>query len=219
MSSLFNLIRETSSSFFDLKLSLPRKRVGLSELNRQLVHLLGVLSVPACYLLGPSIVAGGALAVALFMTLLTTVENAPRVVEDLLRDLGGEEGLRDRPYCSAVIFFAVVGGGFFLLPPSLASVVVIVLTVGDSFSTLIGLGWGKSKLPGVEGKTWAGSFGGFFASLLAISLFSLFVSVPLLPGFLAAFAGITAEALTGRGDDNLPIAVASLLAAGPFWLF
>ncbi|MCW1296534.1 MAG: hypothetical protein OH319_02535 [Candidatus Parvarchaeota archaeon] len=80
---------------------------------------------------------------------------------------------------------------------------IAILSVGDTFSGLIGFFYGKNKVPLNSKKTIEGSIAFFITALIAASFFVEFKLA-----FFGALIGTIVEVLPIE-DDNLPIPIAS----------
>lgn len=94
-----------------------------------------------------------------------------------------------------------------LFGPYTVFVALLILAFLDSFSTIVGLGFGKRKVRGR--KTVEGFFAGFMASFLVASLF-----IPLYIALFACFIASLIE-VASFGDDNIFIPpIASMIIWG-----
>lgn len=99
-----------------------------------------------------------------------------------------------------------------LFPKDIALSAMIILTFGDGFSTLVGVHFGRHKLPWDKKK----SYEGFLAGLLTSFLGALLFVSPLL-AFFASFVGMIVESVKKPHvifDDNMLIP----LCVGAFML-
>jgi dolichol kinase len=126
---------------------------------------------------------------------------------------GFERKSAARPFAGAIWFYFSCGLAFLVFPLPVASAAGAVLAVGDSFSTLVGLKFGRRRVVGR--KTLEGVLA-FFAISLPVSLFF----VGMCPAFFGSLAATIAELipdmkklenLKKRGwmDDNLLIPLAA----------
>lgn len=196
------------------------ERCNQSEVNRQLVHLLGILLVPASYILGKLVVGITLIsgAFALFFLLEWGYNNLSFTTQ-MFRAVRGKENLRETPFYSGIVL--IIGTGLIIsaLPINLASIVVIVIMVSDSTATLVGLKWGHHYLPINKNKTWEGFFSGLASSLAVLSLLLHFASVSFIACLLVALSGSIVEGCVVKGDDNLAILIVTSFIAGVFWFF
>ena len=202
--------------------------VDAREMRRQLVHFLGVVTIPAASLIGVPVVAGILIFLAVGLAVFSyfadrvgfgTVrfkKNNPFVsrlnppvsrIYMMLNKVEREEELRGTPYFSAITFFMGGGLAYLFLPFGIASVAVTVLAVGDSLSTLIGSALGGLHLPFHKEKTWAGLLGGLVSSALASLIVCAALSLPLTWAPVAAIVGAVAEGYARHFDDNMLIIV------------
>ena len=180
---------------------------------RQLVHLSGLVFVYIAQFLtkAESIIVFFSIAAFFFLYAEYVTRSKPVFGFRKLVYLF-EKRNSSRPFVGAFWFYVGVGIAFALFPLNIASASAAILAVGDSFSTIFGLNFGKHKINGkksLEGST------GFLIGSFLISLF--FVN-PVL-GFVGAFVGTIVELLTPHKvggkktcwfyDDNLLIPVIS----------
>ena len=91
---------------------------------------------------------------------------------------------------------------------------IAVLAFGDSFSTLFGKSFGTHKLPHNPVKSWEGTMAGAFFAFLGASTQ---IALPL--ALVGAAAGMLAESLPWRVDDNLTVPIAAgaaMFLASPY---
>ncbi len=169
--------------------------VGINELKRQLVHLLGVLFIPLALVASP--LAAGAAALLGAAAAYAGVKWKWKVVEPFRR-----EGDAIEP----VLFFLSIAAVLFLFSQMAAFAAVAALTIGDSLATVYGRYFGS--LHWMHGKTLEGSamaFLGTFAALLVLS------ATPWQAAFVSA-AVVVAEAAAPRKWDNAVVPFTAALA-------
>lgn len=89
----------------------------------------------------------------------------------------------------------------FLFTPQIAQACIAILTVGDSFSTIIGKHLGNLPIIKGLGKTVEGSMAGILTGAFMALLY-----IPFIPAILASIFGMSAEYLETRFlDDNILI--------------
>ena len=186
------------------------------ETKRQLIHASGVVvalyvrwSYDALGFLAPF-----ATLVLAILFLYLAAEGYKRklrlpIVSDIIDAAERAEAIEKSPASGALFFF--IGSLFSLVMfNSNINVVcasILILALGDSVSTLVGRKFGRSKIFYNPAKSWEGSIGGFaFALLGALTQVSLPVA------FIGALAGMLAESLPIKVDDNITIPVFAGLA-------
>ncbi len=182
------------------------------ELSRQIVHILYGLFVSALIMALPRMFSAAILSALLvsgffLSNLLKSGRNMP-VVSSFLFACEREYHLIVRPGLGPLQFTLGSLLSLLLFGPWIAFLSVLVLTFGDSFSTLIGVFFGKTPLPWSKKKTYEGSLACFAASFLVSFLF-----IPLHLSLAVALAASLIESLSTRFDDNIliPLAVGGLL--------
>lgn len=89
---------------------------------------------------------------------------------------------------------------FYQFPPLIAFVALVCLALGDGFSTIVGVHFGKIKL--MKNRTLEGSLGGFLAALMGL----LFFMAPV-PAFALALVAALSEFLPVDDNFSIPIFV------------
>lgn len=84
---------------------------------------------------------------------------------------------------------------------------IAVLALGDSFSTLFGKSFGAHRLPHNPMKSWEGTLAGAFFAFLGASTQ---IALPL--ALVGAAAGMLAESIPSRLNDNLTVPIAAGVA-------
>jgi dolichol kinase len=119
------------------------------------------------------------------------------------------EVIEETPAKGALSFFLGALLALLLFKSYLAiiSATIIILALGDSFSTLVGKKLGRHKIFYNPQKSWEGSIAG-----LCIALIGAIYFVPLPLAVSGAVAGMLAESLPLKIDDNITIPVFSGIA-------
>lgn len=193
-------------------------KVKNREVKRKLVHLLGVLTIPLSFFIDKAILALLSLAFSLFLFFLGSYIEAKKdirkrvpfrireieAIEDQFHDflLSLTRGRSEKYFSGAVIYLIGLAIALLVFPSPIAFVCVITLAVGDSLSTLVGVYFGKHKLPFNKKKSVEGSLA-FFISTFVTSL--LFVS-PIF-ALVASIVGTIVEAAELKINDNVLIPV------------
>lgn len=86
---------------------------------------------------------------------------------------------------------------------------IVILALGDSASTLAGKNFGRHKIFYNREKSWEGSVAGFLAAFLGAA-----TQVSLSLAFIGALAGMLAESLPLKIDDNVTTPLAAAAAMG-----
>ena len=182
------------------------------EFSRQVVHMLYGLFISALILALPmSLSAAILFFLFVFGFLLSHYLKAGRHVPLVSRFLFAcerEYQLVVRPGLGPLQFTLGSLLALLLFGPGIAFLSVLVLTFGDSFSTLVGVFFGKNPLPWSKKKTFEGSLACFAASFFVCLLF-----IPIKLSIVIALAASLIESLSTRFDDNIliPLAVGGLL--------
>ncbi len=178
------------------------------EIRRQLFHLTAIfLWLFPIYSFPEHVVILLFLTVTI-LNLLVVLKKQPfyGLFRPFLKSLERTKNM-DKPgvqalYANLGIFIA------FVLFGDSSAVGVLTLAVGDSFSTLVGRFFGRSKLPWNGEKTWEGCLAFFFTVYIVLSML-----VDVGSAVLIAFACSIVESLKLGVDDNLilpPLATALL---------
>jgi dolichol kinase len=181
------------------------------EIKRKLVHTLGIFTIVLILVFGKvnaSIIILFATLVGFFMAeyrknrkrykivKIKPIDELETVIENELKTYERKNSL---PFKGAIEF----GLGSFLATilfnETIAIACIAVLSLADSFATLVGFYFGKYRLPINKKKSWEGSTTFFLVSFFILSLFTS-IQFALL---LALISTIT-EALP-YADDNLSI--------------
>jgi len=182
------------------------------ELSRQAVHILYGLFVSALILALPRdvvvLVLSFFLVSGFFLSNHLKAGNHIPLVSRFLFACEREYHLLVRPGLGPLQFTLGSLLALLLFGPWISFLSVLVLTFGDSFSTLVGIFFGKNPLPWSKKKTFEGTLACFIASFLVSFLF-----LPLSLSLAVALAASLIESLSTRFDDNIliPLAVGGLL--------
>ena len=169
--------------------------------TRRVVHL----AFGACALLVPVLGRWPSVALAAVACAYNGVV-APRLRLDRVYRREGEgrfSGLVTYPL--AVLCLLLV------CPLPVAAAAWGVLAVADPIAAAVGSRFPVPRLPGNPRKSIVGSLAGFASGSLACAVLLAYMDVadPVAPALAATAAGVLAEALPLRLDDNLPIAAAT----------
>jgi dolichol kinase len=203
------------------------------ELSRQLIHLSGVLFVVVAQFIDKILLSSYFLLIAVvFLFYSQYVKSEQKRINQLLDKIeeqirkvaiGLERKNAQRPFIGAFWFYFASAVTFLLFPLKIASSAVFILAVADSFSTIVGVKFGKHKIVG--NKTIEGTFIFFISSFVSL----VFISFPgaVLASIVATFSEILPDIKAfdnlkkmGFLDDNwtIPIITASILYALTFVL-
>lgn len=194
------------------------------EIGRQFMHLSGIGAIFFAYLLGSIITGASSLIIccgffffSFYIRWKEDIRNKLPVrvkkleqLEDSFHQLinSFERESAKTNYMGAILFFLSIGAVLLIAPLQIAVISIVVLSVGDSFSTLVGVHLGRHKTKINPKKSWEGTFGGFFAALVVCMIFTN----PLV-AVTAAGVGMFMELMPFRVNDNLliPFSVSILL--------
>lgn len=192
------------------------------EVLRQLTHLSGLIFVFIAQYLDKLQASALFLGIGAFFLIYSEYVRRTKALfgfRDLVYKFEKRKAVK--PFIGAYWFYIGCGLSFILFPHKAALAASAILAVGDSFSTLIGIHFGKHKI--ADNKSFEGALA-FFISSFVISL--LFVK-PLL-GFAGAFIGAvvelsippkTSKRSSWLLDDNLLIPIISgLVVSGLLFL-
>ena len=196
---------------------------NLREVRRQLVHLSGLIVVFVAFFLGNNLTGFLSILFAILIFFLSYyLEVRNEIRKKIPLRIKKIEELEDRAYdlinsmvrekcewryMGAILFFLASGISLLLFPRKIAFISITVLAVGDSFSTIIGVHFGKHKTKINPPKSWEGTLGGIATSFLACLAFT-----NLIAAFVASVVGMTAELLPIRINDNLLIPISTGIA-------
>lgn len=191
----------------------------VNEVKRQLFHLTGIGYVVASYFFPRTLFALMLFfllivaSVACFLRPLPRQLGIVKTLFDYLHNLARDEEKKLGIYFGAATFSLGAFLTYWIFGAEIFRVAILVLAAGDSFSTLIGLPYGKHKLFYNKLKSWEGFIAGTMAAFAAC----LFVA-PLHIALIAAFVGMAVESSPAEVNDNLtiPLAVALVMTALKF---
>ncbi len=196
------------------------------EIKRQLVHLAGFLSVLLAFYIGRLIAVYFFMAAFVFWAYSFYIKrererlNLLEKLETRFRNVLLKFERKDipRPFMGAIWFFFTAGLAFLIFPLDIASASVFMLSIGDSFSTLVGIHFGRHKIVGK--KSLEGTLACFLGCLFTLLIIPPLVVVP------GAVAATLAEILPDIGvlknlknkgwiDDNflIPIIAGAVMLA------
>ncbi len=178
------------------------------EVRRQIFHLIAISLwlIPVLYL--PYWVVVVLLLIAVAINLAVVVRFRPLyVVFSPFIGLFERDRNLDKPgiqalYANLGVFIS------FLLFGKFAVVGVVALAVGDSFSNLVGMRWGRHRVFYNEDKSWEGVLA-FFLSVYAVLVFFYPVSLALMVSVVSSLL----ESFRLPVDDNLTIPVVASAVA------
>jgi glycerol-3-phosphate acyltransferase PlsY len=190
-----------------------------TELSRQLLHLSGLLFIILAQFIEKEITIVYFFILALFFLLYSEyikreekkLSNILNRLENRFRDFTLKFERREHlgnPFQGAFWFYLSCAVTLFIFPFHIASAACSMLAVGDSFSTLFGIKFGRHSIR--KNKSLEGSLACFLGSL-AVGLFFVNPVLALAGAASAAFAELSAGI-----NDNLTIPVFS---GGVMFLF
>lgn len=193
-----------------------------SETLRQLAHLSGLAFVAAAQYLDWLTAAAMFFAIGAFFFFYAEYVKRTKPALGFRNFVFKFEKRKGRNFSGAFWFYIGAGLGFILFPLNIASAAAAILAVGDSFSTLIGVHFGKHKIVGKK------SLEGSLAFLFGSFLISLVFVKPVI-GLIGSVIAMLVELFTPHKtnlknyhwvfDDNLLIPIISgivMLALGFF---
>ena len=178
------------------------------EIPRKLFHIFGILT-----LLIP-LQLWGSLSVALIMGFMLVVLFPISIFKiksrwtylfwKVIEFLEREENLKTVPAKQAFSLAAGIGLTALLFSEEVVEMVIVTTAVYDGTATIIGLIWGKHKLP--NGKSLEGTIGGVLLNSLFLSFF-----VPVYYSLITSIFSAVVENLSSRKrwytDDNFLIPI------------
>ena len=185
-------------------------RISKSNLIRELIHTSGLLVPFICiYLLNNMIVATLLLVVAIIYStsefLRLNGVNVP-IISTITLWAADRSELQE--YNTSPIFHALgIALTLLIFPPPICYATIAVLTLGDSFASIFGKKFGRTKVSFNTGKSVEGSIAGLMVAFLGALLF-----VDPLTAMIGAASGILIEMLPLPIDDNMTMPFASGLA-------
>ncbi len=184
------------------------------ELGRQFLHLTIGLSAVALYyfgILNPLTLAGLVL-VSFALSLISKRAKLP-VIGFLLESFERETDIKNLPGRGFITFFAGMWLVVSLFERETALPSLMILTLGDSFATVVGLVAGRVRMPFSRSKTLEGTVAGILAGFLGAYFFLRNWQVSIIASS-AAMIVESVDILTKEPlDDNIlvPIAAAAVV--------
>lgn len=181
----------------------------LAEVCRKMIHGLGVLAVfvhPVWPVALNAVLLLSALAYLVGELLRLNGVVLP-VVGDVTQQVI-RSGEQRRVALAPIALAAGVLGSLWLFPNRVAYAAVLAVAVADSAATLVGIKWGRVRLPYNPRKTLEGVLASFAAAALCALAY-----LPLGPALAAAVAGALVESLPLGDWDNLFLPLAAGAAA------
>ncbi|MEE8358287.1 MAG: diacylglycerol/polyprenol kinase family protein [Candidatus Hydrothermarchaeales archaeon] len=189
------------------------------ETKRQLVHASGFLI--AFYILWAGQILSILTLGSIMLVVILVGESYKRglkisLISKVIESAERADVIEERPGKGAILFLVGALASIILFGENLkiVSASIIILALGDSVSTLIGVNFGKHKIPYNKMKSLEGSVAGFVFALLGAQIF---VGLPL--AMLGAITAMLTESLPINIDDNITIPVLSgLIMSLAFYL-
>jgi dolichol kinase len=181
-----------------------------NEFSRQLIHLFaGLLFALLAWFAGIKLALGFAiivLAVGIVVSVFAWKFLEKHPLNELLKHVERkhERQLPGKAALMLLLAIIVVLLLFYRMPLEVATGSLLVLAFGDSFSTIIGKKFGKTKIVGK--KTLEGTIAGIIAGFIPLLLL-----IAPLQAFTAALAGMLAELLPIDDNFTVPIAAGIVL--------
>ena len=196
------------------------------EIGRQTIHMTGgFIIVYLAYVIGSELTSYACLFISVLILLFSEYTRKKERIEKeiplkikIIKELENfalgifnyferRSEIKKNPYFGAFAFFLVSAISFLSFPIEIASIAILVLAVCDSVTTLAGIHYGKHKIFWNKKKSIEGSVSGFFSSIVACYIFSLFVQIPLTFILVAPLIGTVAESLPIPINDNIIIPI------------
>ncbi|MFX1254076.1 MAG: diacylglycerol/polyprenol kinase family protein [Promethearchaeota archaeon] len=216
-------IKNLDFSIFDPLIKEETQWLFLFELRRQGFHIIYGLGVCfLIFLLGDLVLLFFVIAIPIGLILSLLVLKGYKVpfITRMLNIFDRQEDIDVLPGKGAITFSTGAAITLFFFS-NYVLVGILVLTISDSFSTLVGKKWGKHlwRKEETRGKTLEGSIGFFICTFIVIIIFCFNFAIShsdlLLTLFITLFVSIiaTISELQSYIDDNLviPFVVAGLL--------
>ena len=173
-----------------------------TELPRKGVHVLGLLLIPILYYSPPLAIILCGLLIPIYLIeeylfrsgyslggLLPFIQKCKRPHESLFAP--------SPIYLALGILFAMI---FFPFPAAACG--IIQVSIADAGAAIIGMKWGKKKLPGLLHKSWLGTLAFLTIAFLGSLLFFSYDKALIL-----AVTGLGLEIISIRGLDNIIVPV------------
>jgi dolichol kinase len=183
------------------------------EIKRQLIHgsgfILALLIKEGYRLFGgwrvPTLSLAFAICIGYGLSYLHVKGVSLPILSKVIKESEREKD-KEFPGRGALRFFL---GAFFTIlifrnHPEIVAGSIIVLALGDSLSTLVGVGYGRHKLFYNKEKSVEGSIGGILAAFLGLILLTTF---PPTIAAISSLVGLITESLPLDVDDNLTVPV------------
>ncbi|MCD6398440.1 MAG: phosphatidate cytidylyltransferase [Candidatus Aenigmarchaeota archaeon] len=190
------------------------------EMWRQITHLSGIVLIAIALFLGNDLTGILSIIFAVFLFFLSVyvkiknkirknlpneirIKKLEEIEDSFLNFVNSMERERsEKNYMGAVLFFISSGISLLIFPKTISFIAISVLAVGDSFSTIIGIHFGKHITKINPPKTYEGTFGGLLASFFACLVFTN----PLV-ALVASSVGMFIEVMPIRINDNILIPI------------
>lgn len=189
------------------------EKKNIFETRRQLAHGAIGVAISAFVLYEPSTIAPYALfasvvAIFLLMRLIKKKIHIP-LVSKILNIFERKKDMQKFPLKGTLFFMtgSLMAASLYAKP--IAAAAIVILALGDSFSTLVGRPFGKTKLIHNPKKSLEGSIAGFVAAFAG----ALFIASPKI-AFIGALSGMVVESIDSPVDDNftIPVVCGALMA-------
>jgi phytol kinase len=140
--------------------------------------------------------------------------------------LGGLADIAEEGHPLGLVFYTIsytLLAFFFTSEPYFIAAGILPMAYGDSAASIVGEKYGKTRCGLTGNKSLEGSAAMFFGGLLSLTiglaffstLYSLSVSMILLPAIAVAIVATLVESMSPKGFDNLTVPI---LGALTFWL-
>lgn len=140
------------------------------------------------------------------VALVFIVTDLVRIFSTIHSDRIYKKGERKK-FSSMTAFLVSLFAVFLLFPSPISYLALGFVTLGDLYSKLIGIRFGKTRI--FERRTLEGSLAFVTGSLVAGHIISFFVPVPPVYIFVGAFCAAAVELFSRDLDDNLTVGIIS----------
>ncbi len=188
-----------------------KKKVVYSETLRQAIHASGVLVIPLSHIIysnfGKEFLSLFYLLMIALLVVFSKIIKKRRYFLDIFKIVDRKEDLEVMPAKGAINFFVGIFIVSIFFDVKTLYISIVVLSLGDSFSTVVGKKFGRHKIPYNSKKSVEG-FLAFVVFAFVGSMFFCDFKVALILSIFGAFV----ESLPIKIDDNIaiPISVAIL---------
>lgn len=183
------------------------------EFWRQLIHASGIFIVILGMLIKPEILIFLCIGLVFFAEALFHIDKTRHI--PIFSTILGECKRND--YEKGFIYFFVgilVTICIFRFNMAIVNAAIIILVFGDSFSTLVGVRFGRHSLPFQNRKTIEGSL-----AFLIVGFLGAFTQVSTAVALVGAISGMLTEAYSPVDDNvSIPLICATAMTLFTYWI-